>query len=131
MGYLLDTSIAIEIGNLNERVMVRFVPNAERSFLSVLNLVELERGIAIGPALAEARRARLQALLRTVSVLAFDSAAADVYGRIIAGIGWNRARDFDRMIAAHAIATSNILITNNESDFRDIPGLQIENWAVQ
>ncbi len=33
------------------------------------------------------------------------------------------------MIAAHAIATASILVTNNEDDFRHIPGLQIENWA--
>jgi tRNA(fMet)-specific endonuclease VapC len=130
LGYLLDTNIAIEIGNLNEHVLGRFVPNAEASALSVLNLVELERGIALAPNLAQARRERLHALLETVPVLPFDQAAAEVYGWIIAQLGWVRARDFDRMIAAHAISTSSILVTNNEADFRDIPGLTIENWAA-
>ena len=129
MGYLLDTNIAIEIGNLNERVMAHFVPSAEVSCLSVLNLVELERGIAMVPALAEWRRQRLSVLLNTVTVLPFNEAAASAYGRIIAKTGWNRSRDFDRMIAAHAIATSNVLVTNNAADFGDIPGLTIENWA--
>jgi tRNA(fMet)-specific endonuclease VapC len=34
------------------------------------------------------------------------------------------------MIAGHAIATASVLITDNISDFRDVPGLKIENWAV-
>jgi tRNA(fMet)-specific endonuclease VapC len=36
---------------------------------------------------------------------------------------------FDRMIAAHAIATSAILVTNNLWDFRDIPRITLKNWA--
>ena len=41
------------------------------------------------------------------------------------------ARDFDRMIAAHAISTGSVLVTNNSDDFRDIPDLSIENWAAK
>jgi tRNA(fMet)-specific endonuclease VapC len=50
------------------------------------------------------------------------------YGWIIAQCGWARGRDFDRMIAAHAISSGSILVTDNETDFRDIPGLSMENW---
>ena len=130
MGYLLDTNIAIEIGNLNERVMERFVLNAETSCISVLNLMELQRGIVADPPHAEGRRQRLAILLAKIPVLPFDQVAAEAYGQIIALIGWVRARDFDRMIAAHAISTQSILVTNNEADFRDIPGLKFENWAA-
>jgi tRNA(fMet)-specific endonuclease VapC len=35
----------------------------------------------------------------------------------------------NRMIAAHAISDS-ILVTNNQADFHDIPGLSMENWVV-
>jgi tRNA(fMet)-specific endonuclease VapC len=34
------------------------------------------------------------------------------------------------MIAAHAISSDSILVTNNKADFRDIPGLAMESWAV-
>ena len=130
MGYFLDTNIAIEIGNLNDRVMARFVPNADESYLSVLNLVELERGIAMTPMVAQARRSRLHSLLMTIPVLSFDERAAEAYGRIISQLGWVRSRDYDRMIAAHAISTQSVLVTNNETDFRDIPSLKIENWVA-
>ena len=77
------------------------------------------------------RQARTEVLLRAIPVLPFDAAAAEAYGRIVAQCGWTRGRDYDRMIAAHAISTGTILVTDNEADFRDIPGLSMENWVVQ
>ena len=74
------------------------------------------------------RQARLEVLLRGLPVLPFDALAALAYGRIIAQCGWGRGHDYDRMIAAHAISSDSILVTNNKADFRDIPGLSMENW---
>ena len=68
--------------------------------------------------------------MRGLPVLPFDASAAVVYGRIIAQCGWARGRDYDRMIAAHAISSHSILVTNNLADFTDIPGLSTENWVV-
>lgn len=36
----------------------------------------------------------------------------------------------DLWIAAHALSTKLILVTNNEREFRRVPGLKIENWAA-
>jgi tRNA(fMet)-specific endonuclease VapC len=69
--------------------------------------------------------------LRNIPVLPFDAAAARAYGDIIAQCGWAKGRDYDRMIAAHAIVTNSILVTNNTSDFADIPALMLENWATR
>ena len=35
------------------------------------------------------------------------------------------------MLAAHAIARELTLVTANVADFRDIPGLTIEHWAIE
>jgi virulence-associated protein VagC len=70
---------------------------------------------------------RLGALIGSIPVLPFDAPAAEAYGQIIAQHGWIRARDYDRMIAAHAIALGAVLVMRNVADFRDIPGLQWEN----
>jgi tRNA(fMet)-specific endonuclease VapC len=90
----------------------------------------LQRGLYRDPAFTAIRQARLEVLLSGIPVLPFDAAAARAYGRIIAQCGWVRGRDYDRMIAAHAISSGSILVTNNEADFRDIPALSMENWMA-
>jgi len=35
----------------------------------------------------------------------------------------------DLWIAAHAKAAELILVTNNEREFRRVPGLKIQNWV--
>lgn len=34
------------------------------------------------------------------------------------------------LIAAVALSNNLILVTNNEKDFKDIIGLEIENWSA-
>ncbi len=68
-------------------------------------------------------------MLKSLPVAPFDTAAASAYGQIIAQCGWAKGRDFDRMIAAHAISSGSILVTDNEADFRDVPGLSLANWV--
>lgn len=34
----------------------------------------------------------------------------------------------DMLIAAHALALDCTLVTNNEEEFRRVPGLRVENW---
>ena len=77
---------------------------------------------------APARRARLERLLAHLPVVAFGKAEAEVYGTILSALNWVRGRDFDRMIAGHALSLDATLVTNNARDFRDIPGLRVENW---
>lgn len=98
--------------------------------LSALSLAELQRGAYRGPSLTAIWQARLEVLLRGLPVLPFDASAAVDYGRTIAQCGWARRRDYDRMIAAHAISSHSIFVTNNLADFSGIPGLSMENWVV-
>ena len=128
MAYLIDTNIAIHARDGTDAVLNKLAEHDGEVLLSALSLAELQRGLHRSPAYAAIRQARLEVLLRGLPVLPFDALAARVYGRIIAECGWARGRDYDRMIAAHAISTRSILVTNNEADFRDIPGLSVENW---
>ena len=38
--------------------------------------------------------------------------------------------NFDRLIAAHALSLDLTLVTNNGTDFLDVPGLKVENWTI-
>ncbi len=99
--------------------------------ISALSLAELERGVYRSPANTAIRRRRLQIMLRNIPVLPFTEHAAIEYGQIIALCGYSKGRDFDRLIAAHAIASGSILVTDNLADFKGIPGLATENWVAR
>ena len=130
MAYLIDTNIAIYARDGSDSVLTRLAEHDGEVVLSALSLAELQRGVYRDPNFTALRQARLEVLLRGLPVLPFDAVAAEAYSRIIAQCGWARGRDYDRMIAAHAISSQSILVTNNQADFRDIPGLRMENWAV-
>jgi tRNA(fMet)-specific endonuclease VapC len=66
----------------------------------------------------------LEAFVRAIPPIAFDEAAARAYARL----PFKRAR-FDRLLAAHALSIGATVITNNEADFADVPGLVVENWT--
>ncbi len=130
MAFLIDTNIAILARDGADRVLDKLAEYDGAVVLSVLSLLELQRGLYKLPAHTALRLPRLELLLRDIPVLPFDAAAAHAYGQIIARCGWVKGRDYDRMIAAHAISTASVLVTDNLTDFRDIPGLTVENWAT-
>ena len=128
MAYLIDTNICIHARDGTDAVLDKLAQHDGQVLLSALSLAELQRGLHRDPAFTALRQARLEVLLHSMPVLPFDASAAQIYGRIIAQCGWAKGRDYDRMIAAHAISSDSILVTDNEADFRDIPGLAMENW---
>ena len=130
MAYLIDTNIAIHARDGTEAVLAKLAEHDGGVLLSALSLAELQRGVYRDPSLTAIRQARLEVLLRGLPVLPFDASAAVAYGRIIAQCGRVHVRDYDRMIAAHAISSHSILVTNNLADFSDIPGLSVENWVI-
>jgi tRNA(fMet)-specific endonuclease VapC len=126
--FLLDTNIVIHAYDGNDRVLEKLLERDGSLLISTLCLAELRRGIHRLPDAALTRRQRLDAILRRIPSLPFDSAAVDAYDRIIEKCGFTRGRDFDRMIAAHAMSIGAVLVTDNTEDFSDIPALMLENW---
>ena len=130
MAFLLDTNIAIHARDGHDRVLDKLLEHDGQVVLSVLSLVELQRGLYADPAQSALRRARTDALLEGLPIIPFDEAAAAAYGDIIARCGRVRGRDYDRMIGAHSLSTASVLVTNNLADFRDIPGLSLVDWTA-
>lgn len=129
MAFFLDTNINIHaVGGL-EQVLEKLLINEGAVVTSALVLAELQRGFFKRSSLTLSRKTGFDTLMLNIPVLAFDAAAAEAYGRIIAQCGWVKGRDFDRMIAAHAISSASVLVTDHAADFRDVPGLLVENWV--
>ncbi len=113
-----------------ERVLDKLAEHDGAVLLSALCLAEMQRGPHKNPAHTALRKIRLERVLSAITVIPFDTAAAEAYGRIVAQCGWVRGRDFDRMIAGHAISSRSVLVTDNLADFADIPNLMLENWVA-
>ncbi len=129
--YLIDTNIVIHARDGTDSVLRKFTRFDGLIRISTLSLAELERGLVPSMSAAVLRRQRQDVILQRLSVLSFDTAAVEAYGRILAGRGRVKSRDFDDLIAAHALSLDAILVTDNEEDFAGIPGLAIENWVSE
>ena len=130
--YMLDTNICIYLmkhqpPEVRERFAACFVGDV---VISAVTLAELEFGIACSsPASQAANRSAIDSLLEDILVAPFEAQAAKVYGPIRAAYK-DRSRDaMDKLIASHAIALEVPLVTNNEADFVNYPGLVVENWV--
>ena len=99
--------------------------------ISVVVLGELEWGVRRSARMRE-NRASLQQWLAAVEVADMNDEVSRRYGQLRADldsigrpIGPN-----DLWVAAHALALSVPLITNNLSEFERVPGLATETWMA-
>jgi tRNA(fMet)-specific endonuclease VapC len=132
MRFLLDTNICIYLLKAHPlQVLERFkITPLGDVLMSVVTYAELMHGIERTP--VEDRAAANQALQRFIArvpVQPFDESAAQSYGVLAAAVRDRRRDTMDRLIGAHALSLGVTLVTNNEVDFKDYPGLTIENWA--
>ena len=130
--HLLDTNICIYLLKGHPQSVLRRL--AQQDFgdvvMSCLSLAELRRGIGRQAGdTQKADEAALQLLLQDVMALDFDAAAAHAFGVLGSSATLKRGKAIDNLIAAHAISQHATLVTNNEKDFKDYPGLLVENWV--
>ena len=129
--YLLDTNTIIRYLNgraPNIRNKLHSTPFRDIG-LSTIALAELRYGAAKSKAPTRTRTKQNQ-LLRQLTLVPFDEAAAEAYGTIRADlerqgtpIGPN-----DLLIGAIALAHQLILVTHNTREFQRIAGLTLEDW---
>lgn len=126
---MFDTSVAIPFRDGDRRILDRAAALDEPALLSILTVVELESGVAAARVDRPRRRASLDAMYELLEILPFTFREAAAYARIVKQLGFSRPRIIDRMIAAQALVAEAALATLNPRDFRDIPGLTIEDWS--
>ncbi|MDO9364429.1 MAG: type II toxin-antitoxin system VapC family toxin [Sphingopyxis sp.] len=124
MKYLLDSNAIIAlVMNLDARLVARAGECDEGDLVtSAIAYAEVAHGSTLGKAPAFDQ---LQAFVEEVRVLDFDYKAVQAY----AALPFRRG-SYDRLIAAHALSQGIALVTANEADFADVPGLVVENWTL-
>jgi tRNA(fMet)-specific endonuclease VapC len=122
--YLIDANAAVYAMDVGNEVLTERIAECEAGeiALSVISYAEVAYGTYVGkPPPPEV----LEAFVAAIPLLPFDELAAREYSKL----PFKRAR-FDRLLAAHALSIGAAVITNNEPDFADVPGLKVENWTV-
>lgn len=128
LSYLLDTNVCIDF------LLGRSAPLAQRMganlgglAVSAVTAAELRVGSRMSVD-SDGDTRRIDTFLSLMQVMAFDDAASHIYAKVVRQVGVRR-RGFDRLIGTQALALGLILITRNEKDFADIPGLKVEDWT--
>jgi tRNA(fMet)-specific endonuclease VapC len=133
MIWLLDTNTLAYLVNRSsgsERIKRRLSGRSPGEVrLSAITLSEVHYGLARGDVSLE-RRDAFKELLDLFQVEDYPAAAAADYGEIRAGLerAGKRIGPYDLLIAAHARHIRALLVTNNEREFRRVPGLAVQNW---
>lgn len=132
MRYMLDTNICIYIiKNHPPQVLRRLEAlNQGGAVMSVVTYAELRAGLEIQTTNREQDAHVLALLTSRIPVLPFTESDAESFGVLRAAVRDRSRNAMDRLIAAHAVNAGVTLVTNNEADFRDYPGLVVENWAL-
>lgn len=133
MRYLLDTCIIQAVLKRepgSENLQAR-IEAARRGTLAISALTAVEMWVGLArPRTPRTRRILFESLLRLMRILAFDEAAARqayTVRRHLEQTGQEIGR-MDPLIAAQAMATGSVCVTDNLRHFLRIPGLTIENW---
>lgn len=138
-GWLLDTNIVSHAmryptSPLALRIQQLSAEAPARICTSLVVECELAFGLSkLGPTRqASLLSAKIDTMLKFVRPMPMDASLTPHYASIRTHlesqgtpIGPN-----DTLIAAHALALDCTLVTDNETEFRRVPGLRVENWLA-
>ncbi len=131
MRYLLDSNICIEaINDPGSAVVLRMRKESPDDIkLSVIVWFELSFG-ACKSARKSDNLARLETFAAPFELVDFSPDDALTAGEVRAGLErkGQPIGPYDLLIAAQALNRGLTLVTNNEREFKRVPGLKIENW---
>jgi tRNA(fMet)-specific endonuclease VapC len=131
--FLLDTNICIYTINQRPTQVIEKVKSyaPPQIKVSAITVAELEYGVSKSRN-RERNRIALIRFLSGFDIVPFDDSDAEVCGIIRAGLEkqGNLIGPYDLQIAAQALSSDLILVTNNVNEFERLKGLKIENWAA-
>lgn len=131
MTYLLDTDTIIFLLRGHRSVADKIDEVGDRSIATtVVNLAELYFG-AFNSTRVEKNLRTVDEFRRRTRIVGLEISAAILFGKIKSSLKREGAllNDSDLFIAAMALATDSVLVTNNLRHFQRIEGLALDNWV--
>jgi tRNA(fMet)-specific endonuclease VapC len=130
MRYLLDTNILSAVLRTPDGQLARRAREMEDVliFTSIIVAAEMRFGAARKASAVLTRR--IADLLDSLPVEPLKAPAEEAYATIRAHLerAGTPIGNNDLWIAAHALATDSVLVTDNVKEFSRVPELKIENW---
>jgi tRNA(fMet)-specific endonuclease VapC len=136
---ILDTDTLTFFLGGRQQIVERFRQETDEVATTVMNRIEILQGrfatLLTAADGAELRRAQqlldetLAGLERIPKVISIDDATANEFDRLRQNKKLKKIGRADLLIAAIVLANRATLVTRNVKDFRQVPGLRIENWA--
>jgi tRNA(fMet)-specific endonuclease VapC len=131
--YLLDTDTIVFLLRGSRSVADRIRETGDDHIATTaVNLAELYFGAFNSNRVEDNVRA-VDAFRQATRVFGFDSTAAVIFGKVKASLKREKSlvNDSDLLIAAIALSTHSVLVTNNVRHFNRIEGLVLENWVKE
>ena len=130
--YMLDTNMVSHIIKAHTAVIKRLL-SVPMGALCISSITEAELRFGLAK-LPEAKKLHLavKELLLRVDVLPWDSANTARYGKLRAELELQGKilAPLDLLIAAHSLTLNAVLVTN-DSAFKQVAGLAIEDWTEE
>jgi tRNA(fMet)-specific endonuclease VapC len=131
MNFLLDTDTCSAHMRRPAKLAHRFIQHAGGLAIPTIVLAELYAGAYKHPTPSKLLPL-IADLLKEVQLLDFDAACAKQFGQVRGtllqqGITVSR---MDLLIACVALAHNLTLVTHNTADYRNVPGLRLDDWLI-
>lgn len=133
ISYMLDTNICIYVINARPKAVLARFRQERLGQIGISSVTAAELAFGVCKSGSARNREALEMFLAPLEVLSFDASVIWHYGELRTGLE-RRGQPIgalDTMIAAHALASDAILVTNNTREFARVPGLRLQNWAEE
>lgn len=131
MKYLLDTCTVSDFVKGEAGVLSTIKRTSpDQIAISVVTRMEIEYGLLLNPQRAKKLAPILDAFISSIVVLPFDDADAKAAAAIRAVLHQEGRPigPYDCQIAGCGLARGLVVVTSNETEFRRVGGLRVENW---
>lgn len=132
----LDTNICSYILRRHPAKMIERFASLDKDQLWLSSIVAAELRFGAIKLASPRFQAAVESWLSGFEVRAWPVEATHHYARIRAALERSgqpiqHIGGMDLMIAAHALSEDSVIITNNAREFHRVPGLAVEEWALE
>ncbi|WHZ12936.1 MAG: VapC toxin protein [Burkholderiaceae bacterium] len=131
ISYMLDTNICIYVINARPATVLARFRQERLGQIGISSVTAAELAFGVAKSGSARNREALEMFLAPLEVLPFDASVIWHYGELRAGLERHGQPigALDTMIAAHALASNTVLVTNNTREFARVPQLRLQNWV--